>query len=127
MEGNGYNMMIYYVGLKAIPHELYESAAIDGASRYQRLRYITLPMLKPSTLFLFVTGLIKFVKVFTQSTVMTSGSQSSGNILKTIVYYIYQQGFSFHSMGRASAAATVLLVIVLLLTLLQFRITRERE
>jgi len=123
----GYNMMIYYVGLKAIPHELYESAAIDGASRYQRLRYITLPMLKPSTLFLFVTGLIKFVKVFTQSTVMTSGSQSSGNILKTIVYYIYQQGFSFHSMGRASAAATVLLVIVLLLTLLQFRITRERE
>jgi len=123
----GYNMMIFYVGLKAIPRELYESASVDGANRRQNLQYITLPQLKPITLFVLVVSLIKFIKVFTQSTVMTSGSQSSGNILKTVVYYIYQQGFSFQSMGRASAASTVLLLIVFVLTIIQMQIGKERE
>lgn len=122
----GYNMMIFYVGLKAIPRELFESAAVDGVNRRQKLAYITIPQLKPITLFILVVSLIKFIKVFTQSTVMTSGSQSSGNILKTVVYYIYQQGFSFQSMGRASAASIVLLVIVFLLTWLQMRVGKER-
>ena len=122
----GYNMMIFYVGLKAISAELYESAEVDGANRRQKLRYITLPQLKPITLFILVVSLIKFIKVFTQSTVMTSGSQSSGNIFKTVVYYIYQQGFSFQSMGRASAASMILLIIVFALTWLQMQVGKER-
>ena len=122
----GYNMMIFYVGLKAIPKELFESADIDGSNRSQKLWYITLPQLKPITLFICVISLIKFVKVFTQAFVMTSGSQASGNIYKTLVYFIYQQGFQLHSMGRASAASIVLLIIVFLLTWLQMRLGREK-
>ena len=119
----GYNMMIFYVGLKAISRELYESAALDGVNHWQRLRYITLPQLKPVTLFICVMAMIKFVKVFTQAITMTSGSQSSGNIFKTLVYYIYQQGFSLHSMGRASAM--ILLLIVFVLTAIQMRLDKE--
>ena len=122
----GYNMIIFYVGLKSIPKEHYESAALDGVGRRQRMIYITIPQLKPITLFILVISLIKFVKVFTQAIVMTSGSQSSGNILKTVVYYIYQQGFSLHSMGRASAASVILLLIVFILTWLQFKVSKER-
>ena len=121
----GYNMMIFYVGLKAISRELYESAALDGVNHWQRLRYITIPQLKPITLFVCVMAMIKFVKVFTQAITMTSGSQSSGNTFKTLVYYIYEQGFSLHSMGRASAAAMVLLLIIFLLTALQMRLSKE--
>ncbi|MFA7204800.1 MAG: sugar ABC transporter permease [Saccharofermentanales bacterium] len=122
----GYNMMLFYVGLKAIPRDLYESADLDGAGRWAQFRYITVPQLKPITLFVLVVSLIKFVKVFTQAIVMTSGSQSSGNIMKTVVYYIYQQGFSLHSMGRASAASVVLLIIVFLLTWLQMHLGKEK-
>ena len=122
----GYNMMIFYVGLKGIPKELYESASLDGVNKWQRLWYITLPQLKPITLFVCVMSLIKFIKVFTQAVVMTSGSQSSGNIFKTLVYYIYQQGFQFHSMGRSSAAAMVLLVIVFMLTWVQMKLKKDK-
>jgi len=122
----GYNMMIFYVGLKSISRELYESAELDGANGWRQFRSITVPQLKPITLFVLVVSFIKFVKVFTQAVVMTSGSQSSGNIMKTIVYYIYQQGFSLHSMGRASAASVILLVAVFLLTWLQMNIGKER-
>ena len=121
----GYNMMIFFVGLKAVPHELYESADIDGATKSQKLWYITLPQIKPITLFITVMSFIKFIKVFTQAFVMTSGSQSSGNIFKTLVYYIYQQGFTFHSMGRASAASMVLLIIVFILTWFQMRLSKD--
>ncbi|MCQ2412381.1 MAG: sugar ABC transporter permease [Sphaerochaetaceae bacterium] len=123
----GYNMMIFYVGLKAINKELYESADMDGANGWQKFRYITVPQLKPVTLFVSVISIIKFVKVFTQAIVLTSGSQSAGNILKTAVYYIYQQGFALHSMGRASAASIILLVIVLVLTWLQMMISKEKD
>jgi multiple sugar transport system permease protein len=122
----GYNMMIFYVGLKAIPRELFESADIDGSNRSQKMRFITLPQLKPITLFISVVSLIKFVKVFTQAFIMTSGSQASGNIYKTLVYYIYQQGFQLQSMGRASAASIILLVIVFFLTWLQMRLSKEK-
>lgn len=122
----GYNMMIFYVGLKSVSKELYESADLDGVNHWEKMRYITLPSIKPITLFICVMAMIKFVKVFTQAITMTSGSQSSGNVYKTLVYYIYQQGFSLHSMGRASASAMVLLVIILILTAIQMRISKEK-
>lgn len=121
----GYNMMIFYVGLKTVPKELYESVDLDGANRFQKLHSITIPQIRPITLFVVVMSLIKFIKVFTQAITMTSGSQSSGNIYKTIVYYIYQQGFQMHSMGRSSAASVVLLIIIMVLTAIQMRINKE--
>ena len=117
--------MIFYVGLKSVSKELYESADLDGVNRRQRLFYITLPLIKPITLFVSVMSLIKFIKVFTQAIVMTSGTQSSGNIFKTLVYYIYQQSFQLHSMGRASAGAMILLFIVFVLTFLQMRLEKK--
>ena len=121
----GYNMMIFYVGLKSVSKELYESADLDGVNRRQRLFYITLPLIKPITLFVSVMSLIQFINLFTQAIVMTSGTQSSGNIFKTLVYYIYQQSFQLHSMGRASAGAMILLFIVFVLTFLQMRLEKK--
>jgi multiple sugar transport system permease protein len=121
----GYNMIIFIVGLKAIPDTYYESAEIDGASKWRTFRSITLPLLKPITLFVLVMSIIRNVKVFTQAYVMSTGSQGSGEILKTIVYYIYQTGFQFFNMGSASAISILLLVMVFFFTWLQFRISKE--
>lgn len=122
----GYNMMIFLVGLKAIPHELYESASIDGAGKWHKFWAITFPQLKPVTLFVLVVEIIKFIKVFTPAVVLTTGSQSSGEVFYTMVYYIYQTGFLLRQIGLASAASVILLVLVMLLTRIQMIITKER-
>jgi multiple sugar transport system permease protein len=121
----GYNMMIFLVGLKAIPAEYYEAASLDGASRYGHFRHITLPLLRPITLLIMVISIIMHVKIFTQAVVMSSGSQSSGEVFKTLVYYVYQSAFQHFDVGLSSAAAMALLVLVFGLTLLQLRISKQ--
>ncbi|MDD3859931.1 MAG: sugar ABC transporter permease [Bacteroidales bacterium] len=122
----GYNMMIFLVGLKAIPRELYESASLDGAGKWHKFWSVTFPQLKPITLFVIIVETIKFVKVFTQAIVLTTGSQSSGEIFYTMVYYLYQTGFHLRQIGLASAASIILLLLVMLLTWIQMVITKER-
>ena len=121
----GYNMMIFLVGLKSIPLEYYEAASLDGAGRFQKLWYITLPLLQPITLFVMVISVIMHVKIFTQAVVMSSGNQSSGEVFKTVVYYIYQSAFQHFDVGVSSSAAMVLLVLVFGLTYLQLRIAKQ--
>lgn len=121
----GYNMVLLLVGLKNIPAVYYEAASIDGAAGWRMFRGITLPLLKPTLLFVIVISTINAYNVFTQVYVMTTGSQAApGAPLRVLVFDIYQNGFQFFKMGYASAEAVVLTLIVLALTLIQLRVIR---
>jgi multiple sugar transport system permease protein len=122
----GYAMVLYLVGLRNIPHEYAEAAAIDGAGDTQRFWRITLPLLRPIVLYVLVTSSISSFNVFAQVYVMTVGSQTApGNALRVLVYDIYTNGFQFFHIGYASAEAVVLTMIVLGLTLIQFHTVRS--
>ncbi len=115
----GYNMIIYLAGLQTIPGYLYEAATIDGASGVQKFFKITLPMLRPVTFFLFVTGLINNFNVFEQVIIMTHGGPQ--NSTTTLVHQIYTRAFYDFFMGYASAMAFVAVLIIAMITLLNFR------
>jgi ABC-type sugar transport system permease subunit len=119
----GFNMIIFLAGLKAIPDMYYEAAAIDGASEWQKFRYITLPSLRPTILFVVVTSLIATFQVFTQVVGLTEGGPN--NATRTIVYHIYEVGFKDFQLGFASAAAVIMLIVVGFITWLQMRIARD--
>ena len=121
----GYNMIIMYAALRSIPTELYEAARVDGAGRWARLRHITVPMLRPTTLFLLVINVIGSFQVFTQIFVMTSGGPVERTT--TIVYYIYQSAFKFYEFGYASTLAFALFLMLLVLTVIQLRLYRRGE
>jgi multiple sugar transport system permease protein len=116
----GYYMIIYVAGLQSIPEYLYEAATIDGASSWQRFRYITLPMLTPSTFFICVLVIINSLKIFDPIMIMTDGGP--GRATHTLVYYIYYQAFTLFKFGYASAISMALLVIVLISTIIQFQL-----
>ena len=117
--GVGGSMLIYLAGLQGIPSELYEAAEIDGASRWRRFWFITLPLLSTVILFNLVMGLIASFQEFTPAYVMTSGGPNFSTLFYN--YYLYENAFEYLYMGYASAMAWVLLVIVLILTLLVFK------
>lgn len=119
----GYNMTIYLAGLQSIPSDLYEAAAIDGANGIHRFRYIMLPLLRPTTFFLFVTACINAFKVFEQVNIMTDGGPLSTTT--TIVHQIYIKGFKEYNMGYASAMAVVLLILTMIITLVNFKFGNE--
>lgn len=119
----GFNMVVFLAGLQAVPTSLYEAATLDGANAWQRFRYITLPGLKPTLIFVTVTTAIFTLRSFEQVYVVTGGGPlNSTNIL---VYYIYDQAFAQFDFGYAAAAATVLLAVTLGLVFLQLRFWRE--
>jgi multiple sugar transport system permease protein/raffinose/stachyose/melibiose transport system permease protein len=115
----GYNMVIYLSGLHGIPKYLYEAAKIDGASAPKRFFFITYPMLRPVTFFLFITGFINDFRVFDQIQIMTGGGPV--NSTTTIVHQIYKRAFNEISLGYAAAEAVLLLVIVLIITAVNFK------
>lgn len=118
----GYNMMLFLAGLQGIPESHHEAAKLDGASWGQRLWYITIPALRPTTLFVTVITIIGSFQVFDQVMVMTGGGPARSS--SVLVHYIYETGFKFYDMGYASALGWALTILVLILTLLQFRISR---
>jgi len=120
----GYQMVIYLAGLQGIPSHLLEAAMLDGASRWARFRHITLPLLRPVTVYLAVTGIIWSFQVFTLVYVMTEGGPVHAT--DVVVYRIYQNAWEFRRMGYASAMSWVLFAILLGLTLLQWRTLNRR-
>lgn len=118
----GYNMVIYLAGLQGIPDYLHEAAEIDGASAIQRFRYITVPMLSPTTFFVFVVYFIGALQMFVQAWVLTQGGPLDSTL--TVVYLIYQNGFEFLKMGYASAMSVVLFVVIAAVTYINTRIVR---
>lgn len=113
--------IIYFLsGLQNIPTEIYESASIDGAGPFQKFRYITIPLLKPITLYVFTILIYEGYRTFGESYVFWKESMP-GNLGLTIVRYLYQQGFTYGNLGFGSAIGFVLLGIVLILNLVQLK------
>jgi ABC-type sugar transport system permease subunit len=118
----GFSMIIFVAGLKGIPEMFYEASKIDGASRLQQFLHITLPLLKPVTLFVVVTQTISAMQVFVPIFVMTQGGPFFAT--NAIVYYIYQNGFAYNDMGYASALSFFVLALLVAISYLQFRLLK---
>ena len=119
-KNTGFTMVIYLAALQGIPQELYDAADVDGASGWQRFRNVTLPLISPTTFFLFIIQMVGAFQLFTEAFVMTAGGPAQSTL--TVVYYIYQNAFQFQKMGKASAIAWFLFIFIFLFTLLQTRL-----
>ncbi|CAD5253040.1 Carbohydrate ABC transporter membrane protein 1, CUT1 family [Bosea sp. 62] len=125
--GLGFQVVIFLAGLRAIPTTYYEAARIDGVSDFAILRKITLPLLKPTIIFLVVFSSIGFLRIFDQVYNMTSGDPGGPlNATKPLVLMIYQTAFSSFDMGYAAAQTVVLFLVLLSISLVQLRLLRDR-
>ncbi len=122
-QGAGYQMMIFLAGLQGIPGEQYEAGSIDGANRVQQFLYITLPNLRGTIKYVIMITMIQAMKLFTQPYVMTQGGPQ--NATKTVVYYIYTQGFQKGNFGYACSVAAVFFVIVVAMSLIMQKLTAD--
>lgn len=120
----GYYMLIYLAGLQGISKELYECCDIEGAGFWARLRYVTMPLLSSTSLFVAIVSLINSFQVFDLAHVMTQGGPADRT--NTLVYYIYQNAFRFWNMGHASALTVVFVVILLVAILVSMRYMERR-
>lgn len=111
----GYSMMIYLSAMIGIPSSYYEASSLDGAGRWQRFRYITLPLLSPTTLFLLVTHFISSMKIYNAVDVLTSGGPYRST--EVIVYLIYRLAFLDYRVDRAAVVAIVFFLFLLIVTL----------
>jgi multiple sugar transport system permease protein len=119
----GGGMIIWLAGLQSIPPELYEAANIDGASRWQQFRNVTIPMLSPYILFNLIIGLIGTMKMFEESYIMTEGGPADSTLF--YAYYLFKHAFQYFRMGYASALAWILFLVVLSLTLTQLWLSKK--
>jgi len=122
-KGAGFQMIIWLAGLQGVPAVLYEAAVVDGASRWQQFRYITLPLLAPTSFFLLITGVIGSFQVFTPVFVMTQGGPRGST--DVAVYRIYERAFVQFDFGYASALAWVLFAFIFAATLIQLWYMRK--
>ena len=122
--GFGFPMLIFIAGLQGIPEQLYEAARIDGASGWQIFSQITLPLLRPTILFVTVTGVIAHFQVYGQPFIMTNGGP--GRSSYTVIFYLYQIAWTAFRMGYGAAVAVVLAIIMAVLTTAQFLFISRR-
>ncbi|MBD8044014.1 sugar ABC transporter permease [Arthrobacter sp. Sa2BUA2] len=120
----GYVALIYLAGLQAIPKDLLEAASLDGAGKVRSLFGIVLPLLGPTTFFLSVTTLLSSLQSFDIIQAMTKGGPLEGTT--TMMYQIYQEGFTHGTAGYSSAIATVLFVVLLAITLIQLKFVEKK-
>jgi multiple sugar transport system permease protein len=119
----GYNMIILLAALQSIPEDLYEAARIDGASFWQQFRHVTLPSLRPVLLLVSILTMTGYFQLFAEPYVMTEGGPLEST--KSVLFYMYDEGFKWWSLGRASAVAFMLFIIIFFVTLIQLRIGRR--
>lgn len=120
----GFNMVVFIAGLQSIPRRLYEAAEIDGADGWAKFRYITLPMLAPTFLFVTVITLIGYFQLFAEPYVMTQGGPADSTL--SVALLMFQEGFRWWNLGYAAAVAFVLFLILLAGTLIQAWLRRGR-
>jgi multiple sugar transport system permease protein len=121
--GAGGQMVIFLAGLQAIPDEYYDAAKVDGANSFQRLFYITIPLLNTTTFFLFITSIIGSFQIFAQIYIMTSGGPLGRT--STIGYYLYEKAFRHFDMGYAAAIAYAMFAMMFVFTLIYLRWMRR--
>ncbi len=119
--GIGYYMVMFLAGLQSIPEELYEAAAIDGASRFQQHLFVTVPMLRPVITFVAVISSIAALRAFDEIFILTSGTGGLLDAGLTAIFYLYRQAFNFLNIGYAAAIAVVFTAFTLVLSLINLR------
>ena len=124
-QGAGYQMMIFLAGLQGIPRDQYEAASVDGATKFKQFLYITLPGLKGTIKYVIMITMIQAMKLFTQPYIMTKGGPK--NSTKTLVYYIYDQGFQKGNFGYACSIATVFFMIVVCMSMAMKKVTAATD
>ena len=124
-QGAGYQMMIFLAGLQGIPRDQYEAASVDGATKFKQFLYITLPGLKGTIKYVIMITMIQAMKLFTQPYIMTQGGPK--NSTKTLVYYIYTQGFQKGNFGYACSIAAVFFVIVVCVSMAMKKVTAATD
>lgn len=120
----GYNMVIFLAGLQAIPQDLYEAARIDGASRLRQFLHITLPMLGPVLMVVGVITVAGYFQLFAEPYVMTRGDPLQSTV--SVLYFMFEEGFRWWNLGRASAVAFLLFLIILAVTAAMMRFGRSK-
>jgi multiple sugar transport system permease protein len=118
-------MIIYLAGLQGIPKDYHEAASLDGASEVQRFRDITLPLLRPVTLYVAVISIVAGFQVFTPAYILTQGGP--GSATRVLPMFIFEHAFSYLNMGYASAASVLLLLMLLGITIIQFRLLGQKD
>jgi multiple sugar transport system permease protein len=121
----GYNMIVFIAALSAVPQDLMEAARLDGASRWERFRHVTLPAIGPTLLLAAVMSVAGFLQLFAEPYVMTLGGPAQSTT--TVLYFMFDEGFKWWNLGQASAVALILFVLILIVTVIQTRIGRRYE
>jgi multiple sugar transport system permease protein len=120
----GTAMIIFLAGLQSVPWSLHEAAAIDGAGAWKRFRYVTLPLLRPTMLFVSVTTAIGYLQFFEEPFIMTNGGPLNSTL--SLSMYTYRQ-FGFGNYGYAAAISYIIFVVIVVVTAIQFRFLREKD
>lgn len=121
----GYAVVMYMAGLYSLPSDALEAAKVDGANGWQTFRYITIPLLKPMTLFVVITSIISYIQAYVQILIMTEGGPGTATYLAS--YIIYDEAFVKYNFGYASALSFVLFVITAVFSWLSFRVSGSEE
>lgn len=120
----GYAVVMFMAGLYSLPDDCFEAAKVDGASSWQTFKSITLPLLKPMTLFVVVTSIISYIQTYVPVMVMTEGGPGTSTFLSS--YIIYDEAFVKYNFGYASAISFILFVITAVLTVISFKVSSEK-
>lgn len=121
----GYAVVMFMAGLYSLPSDAMEAARVDGASAWQTFKYLTLPLLKPMTLFVVITSIISYIQAYVQVLILTEGGPGTATYLSS--YIIYNEAFVKYNFGYASAMSFVLFVITAVFTWLSFRVSGDSE
>jgi multiple sugar transport system permease protein len=122
-QGSGSTMILFLAGLQNLPKEYLEVVDVEGGNAFHKFWYVTLPMMTPIILFVMITGVIGGLQAFSSQFIMTGVGPEHSAI--TIVYYLWEKGFTEHNMGQASAVSWILAIGVFAVTLVQFRVSRK--
>ena len=121
----GYAVVMFMAGLYSLPSDAMEAARVDGASSWQTFKYLTLPLLKPMTLFVVITSIISYIQAYVQVLILTEGGPGTATYLSS--YIIHNEAFVKYNFGYASAMSFVLFVITAVFTWLSFRVSGDSE
>ncbi len=121
--GVGFCLIVYIAALKGVPKDLYEAAAIDGASPVRSFFSITIPMISPTTFYLVIVRLINAFQVFAAINIIADGGKAAGNV--SLVVMIYEEAFKKYNFGYASAVSWVLVVFILIVTVINFSLQKK--
>ena len=120
----GYKIVILTAALTTVNRSYYEAASIDGANSLQQFWHVTIPAISPTMFFLLITGIIDILQMFTRSQVWSANGGPNGKAI-TIVFYLYREAFAYHNMGTASATAWMLSIIIIIITALNFALSKK--